>query len=164
MTSGTQQQPRSAAGPGRDSAAGAPTSIGRFRKGLARWPGTDALITLARLPGASATRWADGPGQAPLLDFNPGCPASPAAVAAASHLMRGHRRATRDGTQFACVPGGPIPQIHDAIQTALHDHGPVQDRKFTDRHEHRAQIVALLLTNQPALARVLTNPGFTCGG
>lgn len=144
MTCGTQQRLHDAAGP-------------------ARYPGTDALIALAGLPGACLSMRADGLGQADLIAGRPSRLAE-AATRAARRLVRSRSRPVRDGTQFACVPGGLIPRIRDAVQTAHRDRGPVPDRTFTGRHEHRAQIIAPLLPNRHALARVLADPGVTCVG
>lgn len=128
---------------------------------MARRLGTDVLITPARLSGASASIRADRLEQADLIDAS--CPSRliEAVIHAARHLVRSRPRTVRDGTQFARVPGSPIPQIRDAVQMAHSDRRSIPDPKFTDHHEHRAQIIAPLLMNRPALARVLARAGVT---
>lgn len=162
MTCGTQQRLHDAAGPAGDPTDDMPASIGQFRKGLTRYSGADALIAPAGLPGACASMRAVL-GQPDVIAGRPSCLAE-AVTRAARHLVRSRSQSVRDGSQFACVLGGPITRIRDAVQTVLRDRGSVPGRKFTDRQDHRAQIVAPLLLNRPVLATVLADPGFTCVG
>jgi hypothetical protein len=163
MTCDTQQRLHDAVGPAGDPTDDMPASIGQFRKGLARCLETDALVASAGLPRACASMRADGLGQADLITGRPSRLAE-AVTRTARHLVRSRSRSVRDGSQFACVLGGPIPRIRDAVQTALHDRESIPDPKLTDRQDHQAQIVAPLLLIRPVPARVLADPGVTCVG